>query len=394
MTRESRVRVLIVEDDPAVRRAIAALIEGEPAFELVGAAADGRAGAELAEEHQPDVALVDIRMPHGGPDAVRAIARCSPRTKVLVLSASGDRATVLRLLEAGAVGYLVKGASISSIIESIKGAAAGQGSLSGEVAGDVIAELAGQLTTRRRAAERLSRQQARIRRAIEDESVLTMVFQPICNLSDRRPVGFEALARFRGPPKRGPEQWFAEATAVSLGRELELVAIRRALATLHDLPTTRYLSVNASPATLLSRGLRKALSEVDAARIVLELTEHAPIKSYQRLNAALERLRSIGVRLAIDDAGAGFASLRHILQLNPDFIKLDRTLINRIDGDRSQQALAGGLISFATGIGAAIVAEGIERAEDLQALVGLGVEYGQGYLLAKPGALDSRALNA
>ena len=126
---------------------------------------------------------------------------------------------------------------------------------------------------------------------------------------------------------------------------------------------------------------------MDADRIVIEITEHAPVADYDELNAALGRLRRIGARLAIDDAGAGFASLRHILSLDPDIIKLDRSLIEGIATDRAQEALAAGLISFAEKSGATIVAEGIEIGEELDALRGLGVAYGQGFLLARPGPL-------
>jgi EAL domain-containing protein (putative c-di-GMP-specific phosphodiesterase class I) len=129
------------------------------------------------------------------------------------------------------------------------------------------------------------------------------------------------------------------------------------------------------------------LGTVDADRIVVEVTEHTPVENYDVLNDALDRLRGLGVRLAIDDAGAGFASLRHILRLAPEFVKLDRTLIDGIEHDRSHQALAAGLITFANKIDATIVAEGIERAEQLHALRELGVTWGQGFLLARPAPL-------
>jgi EAL domain-containing protein (putative c-di-GMP-specific phosphodiesterase class I) len=197
----------------------------------------------------------------------------------------------------------------------------------------------------------------------------------------------EALSRFDIPPKRGPERWFAESSEVGLRRELELAAVQKALEQLPLVPADMYLSVNVSPETLTAAPLRKLVEAVDGERIVVEVTEHAPIDDYERLGAAIGRLRDRGVRLAIDDAGAGFASLRHILRLAPDFIKLDRTLIAGIETDRSRQALAAGLISFAAKIDATIVAEGIERREEVAALKALGVDYGQGFFLAQPGPL-------
>lgn len=122
-------------------------------------------------------------------------------------------------------------------------------------------------------------------------------------------------------------------------------------------------------------------------RVVVEITEHAPIANYKRLNGALNRLRTLGAQLAIDDAGAGFASLRHILRLAPEFIKLDRSLIAGIEQGGPQRALASGLISFADKIGATIIAEGVERDAEVIALRGLGVSLAQGNFLARPAPL-------
>ena len=124
-----------------------------------------------------------------------------------------------------------------------------------------------------------------------------------------------------------------------------------------------------------------------AKRIALELTEHARVDDYEGLSRVLTPLRDQGMQLAVDDAGAGFASLRHILQLQPDIIKLDMTLTRHVDADGARRALAAALITFAGEIGASIVAEGIESEREIDALVGLGVQYGQGYHLARPGPL-------
>jgi EAL domain-containing protein (putative c-di-GMP-specific phosphodiesterase class I) len=121
-----------------------------------------------------------------------------------------------------------------------------------------------------------------------------------------------------------------------------------------------------------------------AHRVVLEVTEHAPVSDYGRLNGSLGALRARGVRLAIDDAGSGFSSLQHILRLAPDFIKLDMALTRDVDNDLARRALAAALISFAAEIGAVIVAEGIETRAELETLRELGVRFGQGYYLARP----------
>lgn len=382
---ERRLRILIAEDDPAVRDALSALIESESDLTVVAAVGDAEAAIAAAAETTPDVALLDVRMPGGGGvHAARGIRGRSPGTRVIALSAHEDRGTVLEMLQAGVVGYLVKGSSIDSILESITQAADGQSSLSVEVTGGVINELVEHLGVRRRDEERFQRQRARIERVLEDDSRLAIALQPIRDLSNRNVAGYEALSRFSAPPKRGPDRWFTEAHAVGLGGELELHAAQRAVARLRELPRDTYLSVNVSPNVAESQGFAEVLDVPGAERLVLEITEHARIDDYDRFADALRAIRERGIRLAVDDAGAGFSSLRHILRLAPDFIKLDIELIAGIERDRSQQALAAGLISFAMKIGAVIIAEGIEREGEVEALRALGVRYGQGYFLGRP----------
>ena len=278
-------------------------------------------------------------------------------TNVIALSAHDDRSTVLEMLEAGVVGYLVKGGSVDEVLASIDRAVAGQASLSVEVAGEVMDELAAHLQARSREEERRREARERIQQAIGAEDILEVVFQPLIELRTRAVVGAEALSRFRTTPHRAPDAWFAEAVGVDLGLELELAAIRRAVSLLPELPPGVHLAVNGSPAVFTSDRFADLITTQIARRLVIEVTEHAPIGDYQSLTSALAPVRARGVRLAIDDAGAGFASLQHILRLGPEFIKLDMGLIRGIHRDRSQQALAAGLISFAEKIGATIVAD-------------------------------------
>lgn len=237
---------------------------------------------------------------------------------------------------------------------------------------------------RRRAHDRQRRVTTRIRRSIDDDAALSIALQPICSLESRKTLGVEALARFKPPPDRSPDRWFAEAEQVGLQHELELLAARKSLDLLDQLPAGTFLAINASSECLASSSFRELLSDTDGRRIVVELTEHEQIEDYDGLSAALASIRSAGVRLAVDDAGAGFASLRHILRLEPDFIKLDRTLISGIERDRTRQALAAGLTSFGDRIDVTIIAEGVERLVELETLMELGVRYGQGYFFARP----------
>jgi EAL domain-containing protein (putative c-di-GMP-specific phosphodiesterase class I) len=388
VTQPERIRVIVAEDDDTVREALTDLIQATPTLELIAAVADATQAVEVAGAVQPHVAVVDVRMPGGGgPRAARGIARRSPGTRVLALSASNDRASVTKMLEAGAVGYLTKGIATASIVESIEAAAAGRATLSAEVTAGVIEELVERRQVERRGTERARARRRRIEHAIDDRAAFEIHYQPIYELDGDLVLAVEALARFHGPPVRTPDRWFAEAAEVGLGLELELAAAARALEGLTNLPPAVNLMLNASPRTVLSAGFHTLLAESEPERIVIEITEHASIDDYAPLTDALTNLRELGVRLAVDDAGAGFASLRHILTLDPQFIKLDRTLIDGIVADRPRQALAAGLISFAERTDTTIIAEGIERREEIETLRQLGVAYGQGYFLARPAPL-------
>lgn len=241
---------------------------------------------------------------------------------------------------------------------------------------------------------------AKVRRVLDrplGSGGLTMVFQPIVDLRSGSLVGLEALARFNGAHDPPPNRWFADAALVGFGIELEVRAIREALRALDGLPAGVYLSVNASPAAAASRELADVLRSAPLERLVLEITEHAVIADYADLNLRLRPLRDRGLRVAVDDAGSGFASWRHVLKLAPDIIKLDASLTHDIDDDAHQRALSYSLSSFAQAVGASVVAEGIETPGELAALRFLGVPYGQGRYLAAPGplgaALVTRELN-
>lgn len=382
----NQISVLVAEDDGNMRAALAAIIDGEPDMRLAASVADATEAVRSAAEHQPHVALMDVSMPGGGgAHATREIRRRVPACRVVALSAAFDRGTVLEMLEAGAIGYVVKGGAIDEVSAAIRNAAQGVSILSAAIVGDVVDELAAKLKERRRHERRVAARLARIRDLVDDEARRSVVLQPICCLRTGKPVGHEALIRFSGRPVRPPDQWFRMAHSVGLGLELERAALRSALARVGELPSGTYLSVNGSPEVFAEQETHELLAQADGAHIVLEITEHAPVADYGQLAARLGVLRGRGARLAVDDAGAGFASLRHILQLSPDFIKLDRSLVAGIAADPARQALADGLISFGTRIGVNIVAEGIEQPEELRVLRDRGVRFGQGYLLARPG---------
>jgi len=216
-----------------------------------------------------------------------------------------------------------------------------------------------------------------------------IVYQPIYELDARTLVGVECLSRFDIEPQRAPDQWFDGAREAGVQLDLELHAIRNAIAAIEAFPAAVYLGINSSPELILSGRLAPELANLDASRIVLEITEHATVTDYDALIRALRPMRDRGVRIAVDDAGAGYASMRHILNLKCEIIKLDMSLTRDIDTDPGRRALARGLISFACDIGSDIIAEGIETRCELDVLCNLGVHKGQGYFLSKPGSMEA-----
>jgi diguanylate cyclase (GGDEF)-like protein len=227
--------------------------------------------------------------------------------------------------------------------------------------------------------------------AVLSNDALSIAYQPIYNLGQQKVVGFEALSRFTAEPYRPPNIWFDEAARVGLGIELEIRAIEKALAGLVEFPPDIYLSVNASPGAIISGEVERALELAPLDRIMLEITEHSVIQEYVKVNDALRSLRERGLRIAVDDAGAGYASFRHILKLAPDVIKLDMSLTRDIDSNVASCALASALIKFTEKTGSKIVAEGVETAAELHTLRDLGVAQAQGYFMGRPSTLESAA---
>ena len=229
-----------------------------------------------------------------------------------------------------------------------------------------------------------------VRDVISAGDQLEVHLQPIVSLTsyDAAPVGYEALARFRTTPYETPDVWLGRAAEAGLLRELELTCARAALAFVPLLPNGAFLTINVSAETLVSPAFTRMLEGVPADRVVVEVTEHAIVQEYDALLRALGGLRERGVRLAVDDAGAGFASFRHVLELSPEIIKLDIHLTRGVHNDTSRQALVRSLVSFAGDVGSALVAEGIETPEDMQTLSDAHVQFGQGYLFARPGPAE------
>jgi EAL domain-containing protein (putative c-di-GMP-specific phosphodiesterase class I) len=227
--------------------------------------------------------------------------------------------------------------------------------------------------------------QEALARVIGEPELVRPVFQPLVDLERGVVCGYEMLARFESPIKAPPPAWFEAAERLGLGGRLESILIRGGLAAARLLPPNRFLTINVSPRALVTPEVRDALlSGPSLGGVVVEITEQAAVEDYDSVRSILEAVRVRGGSIAVDDAGAGYASLQHIVALRPQFVKLDRALITDVDRDEAKLAVIEAFGSFANKIDAWIVAEGIERTGELDALLRLGVPLGQGFGLARP----------
>ncbi|MGH2427899.1 MAG: EAL domain-containing protein [Candidatus Limnocylindria bacterium] len=237
------------------------------------------------------------------------------------------------------------------------------------------------------------REEAGARSAVEAiiaERQFSVVYQPIVRLSDASAVGYEALARFDDGTQ--PDRRFAEAAALGLGSQLELAVMASVLDEARSLPKGPFLSLNLSPGLLADPETTRLLGSAGRRALVLEVTEQSAIDDYDVVRARVGALPS-SITLAVDDAGAGFASLRHIIELRPKYVKLDMQLVRGVDADPARQALIAGMVYFAHQSGCLLVAEGIESEAERGTLARLGIPFGQGFLFAQPApVLAMRAL--
>lgn len=383
--------VLLAEDDPLTREALATVIDGAEDFTIVGLAGDADQAIEVAVATQPQLALLDVRMPGGGgARAAREITRALPGVSIVAISAHDDRETIGEMVAAGARGYVTKDTPPDQILDTLRRCVAGELIFTPSSASELMREYVRSSRMIEEAKAKRRRREERLHQICE-LGQMRCEFQPIVRLASGEVEMYEALTRFECPGEMSTLEWFEEAAELNMSVELELAAVAKAIDTVRrsgseDIDIV--VGLNVSPATLLDSRLAPTIEPLAGRRVVIEMTEHARVLDYALTKRALAKLRERGVRLAIDDAGAGFASLRHILDLMPDLIKLDISLVRNIDTDAPRRALATGLITFAREIGAEIVAEGIETEAELDALTALGVGLGQGYYLARPAPLD------
>jgi EAL domain-containing protein (putative c-di-GMP-specific phosphodiesterase class I) len=381
------IRVLIADDDPEVLDLLSRVIDDDPQMEVVASARGADEAIELATEHRPDVAVLDVRMPGGGgPRATRAILRRSPATDVVAFSTFEAADSVLSMLEAGARGYVSKSDPPRELARAIRRCREGDTALSTRIR-DMTAETLATTAVKRTNGASRGKRRERIFRFIDGEG-LDVVFQPIVDLEDGKIVAVEALSRFTTPSPRSPDAWFREARDVGLGVDLELAAARVALRSLPLLPWSVSLALNFSTEAMESVGFTTLMGHHPVDRLIVEVTEQTD-GTVSALQDALAPWRWGGLLVAVDDVGVGYSTLSRIVQLQPDVIKLDIALTRGLQADPGRQMLVEKLQEYAGGVGATLVAEGVETAEQMERLRSLGVRVGQGFHLGRPGPLPA-----
>lgn len=387
LERFAGMSVLVVDDHPANVAFLRRLLVTQ-GLARVYSETDPRQVPRRLTEHKPDIVLLDLRMPHV--DGFEVLAQIQEHAAgsylpVMVLTADTSTASRDQALALGAQDFLTKPVDVTEAVLRVANLLQTR---------ELYATLR-QVTAHSRPTDGgpdddRAEVMARIRAVLQQRSI-GQVVQPIQDLASGVTVGHEALSRFpdRTHGGSGPARWFADAFTVGLGVELEWLAATCALSYLDWTSPELFLAVNMSPATVLHLA-EEPLCRPDLwPRIVIELTEHVPVEDYHALHRALSPARSRGARLAVDDLGSGYGGFRHLLQLRPDIIKLDISMVAGINQDTGQRALVRALLGFATEVGAQVIAEGIEQPEELVALQSLGVPWGQGYLLGRPGGLGT-----
>lgn len=389
----AQASILVVDDQASNVTLLERVLEGVGTRRVVGVT-DARRALDAYRSLRPDAVLLDLHMPHvDGLELMGMLAQAigpDAFVPVVVVTADATDRAKQAALEAGAADFLTKPFDRTEVLLRVKNLLRTRAMhLALQRHNASLSEELQELQKRREDERREAAAREAKRRRIEEvlaRRAFGMVFQPIVELDTRRRVGVEALARFTELADRRPDLWFAEAAEVGLGIDLELAAVGAAIDQLPALAEPLYMSVNVSPTTLCDGRLIERLGPV-APRVVVELTEHVEVAAYDCLDGALSRLRKLGVRVAVDDTGSGFASLSHVLRVDPAIIKLDIGLVRGIDRDPARRALAAALVNFSGEVGCALVAEGVETHEETETLRHLGVRHGQGYHLGRPAPL-------
>ncbi len=375
--RPSHGRVLVVDDEPALLRAVGRMLMG--AGYEVSTAADGMRAVDLLANATFDAILSDIDMPGmNGIQFLKNIRQRDADVPVVLMTGNPDLRTALQAIEHGALQYLVKPLDMENLRKALARAVGlnRMAKLKQAALGLVSNGALG-------ASDRLALE-ASFDRALD---TLWMAYQPIVRIADRSIFGYEAL--MRSEETALPHPGAILEAAERLGRLDDLGRRTRSAASapFAEAPPGSVLFVNLHARDLMDGSLLLPSSPLSAIanRVVLEITERASLADVKDARAKMAALRRMGFRIAIDDLGAGYAGLTSFATLEPEFVKLDMSLVRDIDRNHTKEALVRSMASVCKELGMLVVAEGVETPEERDLLAALGCDFLQGYLLAKPG---------
>ena len=371
------MRVLVVDDNPINVALFTALLQ-QQGLSRVYIATDSRQVQVMLAEIRPDLVLLDLHMPHlDGFEILDQIWSYAAGEYLPVLVITGDATPDARdrALGQGAHDFLTQPIEMTEAVLRIANLLRTRQMYSTLRSSAGVALGA--------PAPGAGHERHQIETVLRDRAIQP-VYQPVVEVGSLETIGHEALSRFADATDRGPDRWFTDAFAAGLGVELEFLAVTKALPYLLEPGVRTFLSLNMSPATVLHAAKTGLCDPQHYPRVVVELTEHVPVEDYSALGRALADMRAQGVRLAVDDVGVGYAGFRHLVDLTPDIIKLDISIVAGIDQSLVQRALAKALVSFATDIGATLIGEGVETEGELDVLRDLGVPWVQGYYVGRP----------
>ena len=373
------IRVLVADDEESVVDVLRALVGSDPSLHFIGAANDAERAIAMVLSERPDVVLLDVRMPGGGgPRAAREIAKRSPGTKIVALSAHDDPDTVIGMIGAGAHDYVPKGDTTDKILRTIHRAAGGSGRPRAK---------ASHLTLVQPSSTRRDERAATIARAILGGAV-TAEFGPVVDIHSRQIVGLEVQPRLATLPHRSYDSWCADALAVGVLSDLELAVFRAARTALPNLPEDVFLELELSPFTASEGSFRRSIHKTFASRIVLGFSPlvgggGVTIGDVNFVDT-LAGLRGRGVRVAATDAGTGLSALGHLISLGPELVRLDTTLTRTVDSSFANHSVVAAVVACAARLGARVIAPGVESEEQLAEMRSLGVDLVQGPHVGEP----------
>jgi EAL domain-containing protein (putative c-di-GMP-specific phosphodiesterase class I)/GGDEF domain-containing protein/AmiR/NasT family two-component response regulator len=357
----------------------------------IAVAADAGSLAEIVSSSAPDVLVIDLGLVLTDIASFAAMAGSGVYPPVVALCGEESPEVLGSALAHGVVGFARLDTGALELGAVIAAALAGRWAASPDLVDRVLAGAAGRLREQGTVTLATRERQSALRAVLADPDGLFPVFQPIADLRTGRRFAWIALTRFAGAPPEATGRRFAEARELGLIVELEVAAVRAAVRQIDRLPVGALLCVKASCRTVAEQGLDPLLDGPIAPRVMVELSGAADLEDHDAFAHAVDRLRHRGVRFAVDETGAGFGPLDQVLDLSPAFVRLAGGLTRDIDVDRTRRALALTVISFASHLGAKVIADQIETAEELDALRRLGVDYGLGYHIGRPEPLPDPA---